>query len=123
MIRQTTLRHGCWLAAMVGISLGVGCRGHQYGHVVQEDGPDMVGSHTAGAATFNPLIDDAVAQLLGRQSTGYQQVSHMTEGMPVPQRIQRRLENKIRPSQHRTPDFSSWRCAPPRVSVRADGNG
>jgi len=87
MTRQRTLRYGCWLAAMVGVSLGVGCRGHQYGHVVRDDGADMVGSHAAGAATFNPLIDDAVAQLLGRQTAGFQQVSHMNEGMPTTQRI------------------------------------
>lgn len=43
-----------------------GCRGHQVGHVLSENQSDMVGSHQAGAETFNPLVDEAVGQLLGR---------------------------------------------------------
>ena len=43
-----------------------GCRSHQYGHVLTEDQQDMTGSHTAGAATYKPLVDEAVAKLLGR---------------------------------------------------------
>ncbi|MFV1966287.1 MAG: penicillin-binding protein activator LpoB, partial [Pirellulaceae bacterium] len=87
MNRYRYLTHALCLLAAVGISVAGGCRGHQYGHIVREDAPDMVGSHTAGAATFNPLIDDAVAQLLGRQIEGLHQVSHMAEGMPAPKRI------------------------------------
>ncbi len=45
----------------------------------------MVGSHTAGAATFNPLINEAVAKLLGRQQMQLQQVSFA--GPVVPKRI------------------------------------
>ncbi len=52
-----------------------GCRGHQYGHVLNDHQKDMVGSHSAGAETFNPLIDEAVAKLLDRQDTVFQQVS------------------------------------------------
>jgi hypothetical protein len=54
------------LLAVVGIV--VGCRGHQFGHIVQDDQADLVGSHAAGAATFNPLVDEAVAKLLMRQA-------------------------------------------------------
>ena len=52
-----------------------GCRGHQYGHVLKDQQNDMVGSHAAGAETFNPLIDEAVAKLLTRQDTVFHQVS------------------------------------------------
>lgn len=60
-----------------------GCRGHQYAQVLRPDQKDMVGSHEAGAETFNPLIDTAVAQLLGRQAGGFQSASY-TPGQPTP---------------------------------------
>jgi hypothetical protein len=44
----------------------VGCAGRQYGHLLASDDKDMVGSHAAGSATWNPLVDEAVAKLLGR---------------------------------------------------------
>lgn len=44
----------------------IGCANHQYGHVLASNDTDMVGSHAAGAATWNPLVDEAVAKLLGR---------------------------------------------------------
>jgi hypothetical protein len=43
--------------------------------VLTNDQADMVGSHTAGAETFNPLIHEAVGRLLGRQVPMMQQVS------------------------------------------------
>ncbi|MDZ4688086.1 MAG: penicillin-binding protein activator LpoB [Planctomycetaceae bacterium] len=45
-----------------------GCRGTQKAHVLSEKDKDMVGSHTAGAETWEPLIEQSVGQLLGRQS-------------------------------------------------------
>jgi hypothetical protein len=48
---------------------------------------DMVGSHTAGAETFNPLIQESVAQLLGRQAAAFQPVSHVPNAPPGPARI------------------------------------
>jgi hypothetical protein len=75
------------VAVVAGIALGSGCRGHQYGHVIREDRQDMVGSHTAGAETFNPLIEEAVGQLLARQGTTFQQVSREADGTPIPMRI------------------------------------
>ena len=45
-------------------SLG-GCAS-QYGHILTKQDKDLVGSHAAGAATWNPLVDASVAQLLGR---------------------------------------------------------
>ncbi|MBB3206569.1 hypothetical protein FHS27_002381 [Rhodopirellula rubra] len=53
--------------AVFGLSVAVlgGCA-HRYGHIVANDDKDLVGSHEAGAATWNPLVDSSVAQLLGR---------------------------------------------------------
>jgi len=64
--RTFIVRAGGQLAGVAAVSL-VGCRGHQTAHVVTHNKADMVGSHAAGAETFKPLIDEAVAQLLGRQ--------------------------------------------------------
>lgn len=50
------------------LSLG-GCA-RQYGHLLNDNDVDMVGSHQAGAAVWNPLVDQAVAKLLGRCETG-----------------------------------------------------
>lgn len=46
-----------------------GCASHQYGHVLAHNDKDLVGSHSAGAATWNPLVDESVAKLLGRCPT------------------------------------------------------
>ncbi len=46
-----------------------GCRGYQYGHIIKKDAPNLVGSHDAGAEVFDPLVEEAVAKLLGRQET------------------------------------------------------
>ncbi len=56
-----------WLivAGSVVALLMSGCA-HQYGHLVANDEKDLVGSHEAGAATWNPLVDTSVAQLLSR---------------------------------------------------------
>lgn len=48
--------------------LGTGCRGTQKAHVLSENDADMVGSHAAGAETWEPLIAQSVGQLLGRQA-------------------------------------------------------
>ena len=62
----------------------LGCRGHQYAHVLADDQQDMVGSHAAGAETFNPLIDESVARLLGRQETLFHQAGHIEAILPAP---------------------------------------
>ncbi len=43
----------------------LGCAS-QYGHILAQQDKNLVGSHAAGAATWNPLVDASVAQLLGR---------------------------------------------------------
>ena len=65
----------CTLASCGGLVSFLGCRGHQFGKVLKDKQPDMVGSHAAGAETFNPLIDESVAKLLARQESVFQQVS------------------------------------------------
>ena len=74
------LAFGGWVAQ----TLGCG-RGKQYAHVLNDTDKDMVGSHTAGAETWEPLIDQSVAKLLGRQMTDVKMVSH--DGSPCKKRI------------------------------------
>jgi peptidoglycan-synthase activator LpoB len=50
----------------LGTSLAGGCRGKQFARVKAPGEADMVGSHAAGSETFKPLVDEAVANLLGR---------------------------------------------------------
>jgi len=64
-----------------------GCKGRQVAHVLKEDDNDMVGSHTAGAETWKPLIEESVGKLLGRQMQVIQPVSHQTgAGLPAMQK-------------------------------------
>jgi len=68
--RKFLTRSVVTLGCAVVVSWLSGCRNHQYAHVLTDDKPDMVGSHSAGAETFNPLIELAVSQLLGRHAPG-----------------------------------------------------
>ena len=67
------------------LSFGVGCRGHQYAHVLKDSDKDMVGSHKAGAETWEPLIQSSVSQLLGKEMGSIQLTS--AEGLPCKKRI------------------------------------
>ena len=64
-------------------SLPVSGCAHQYGHILASDDRDMVGSHAAGAATWNPLVDEAVAKLLGRCPPAIQQVTFDSDQIPL----------------------------------------
>ena len=75
-------RNAIWLllAATTG-----GCAGRQYSHLLASEDTDMVGSHSAGAATWNPLVDEAVAKMLGRcppsvQPVAYQHLGEISDG-------------------------------------------
>jgi len=57
-----------------------GCAGRQYGHLLASDDKDLVGSHAAGAATWNPLVEQSVAQLLSRCPPGVQPVAFESGG-------------------------------------------
>jgi hypothetical protein len=76
----------CESLSAFGLTLVIGCRGRQFGRVLKDSQPDMVGSHTAGAETFNPLIDEAVAKLLARQETVFHQVSQNELPPPITQK-------------------------------------
>ncbi|MCH1438239.1 MAG: penicillin-binding protein activator LpoB [Rubripirellula sp.] len=64
MNKPQQLRH---LSLILLLTCGsfIGCAS-QYGHILVKQDKDLVGSHAAGAATWNPLVDASVAQLLGR---------------------------------------------------------
>src|SRR4051794_28203050 len=85
MDRRRFLQHLSVSASGLLISVNAGCRGHQYAHVLKESDKDMVGSHTAGAETWEPLIQSSVSQLLGRENGAIQLTSH--EGIPCKKRI------------------------------------
>ena len=67
--------------ALAGVTLG--CRGYQYGHLIKNGQPDLVGSHSAGSEVFNPLIDETVAKLLGRIEVSGQHGLVSPDGMPI----------------------------------------
>jgi hypothetical protein len=62
------------IAALTSLAM-IGCASHQFGHILASDDQDMVGSHAAGAATWNPLVDEAVAKLLARCPPAVQPVA------------------------------------------------
>ena len=66
MNRRRFLERSVSLAALA-ILGNIGCRGTQHAHVLDQADRDMVGSHTAGAETWEPLIQQSVGQLLGTQ--------------------------------------------------------
>lgn len=68
MHRRLFLNSG--LAALAGGLLG--CRGNQFAKVKRPGDPSMIGSHQAGGETWRPLMDEAVAKLLGRHAVARQ---------------------------------------------------
>ena len=55
-----------FILGMLGVGAAlVGCH-RNYAHILRGDNIDLVGSHQAGAAVWNPLVDESVAKLLGR---------------------------------------------------------
>ncbi len=67
MDRRRFLVNAGNLAALA-VSAGLaGCRGTQHAQVLDQSDGTMVGSHAAGAETWEPLIQQSVGQLLGRQ--------------------------------------------------------
>ncbi len=88
MDRRTFFTTAAVSVGSLATSLLVGCRGHQYGHVVKEGQPDLVGSHSAGAEVFNPLIEEAMAKLLARQSMPVHEASYQgAEVLPAPRSV------------------------------------
>jgi hypothetical protein len=81
--RKFLVRAGVVLLGGAGLGLA-GCRGNEYAHVLKDTHSDMVGSHSAGAETFKPLIDEAVGKLLARQS-------HVVPAGGVPEPMPKRI--------------------------------
>ncbi|MGA2035191.1 MAG: penicillin-binding protein activator LpoB [Thermoguttaceae bacterium] len=75
------------LLPVLGICMLAGCRTHQTAQVVKPGDKEMVGSHTAGAETYGPLVDGAVGNLLGRYSLGIQPASLPNTPSLPPRRI------------------------------------
>jgi len=87
MLRRRFL-HQCSLAgASVASFMLSGCRGKQYAHILEEDDENMVGSHAAGAAVFEPLVKKAVADLLAKESNGAVQQAGFNEEGTFPKKI------------------------------------
>lgn len=74
---------GFCLGALALAGVALGCRGYQYGHLIKNDQPDMVGSHSAGSEVFNPLIDETVAKLLGTAEVASQHGLVSPDGVPI----------------------------------------
>lgn len=85
MDRRRFVQNFCFSMSGLLLSVSVGCRGHQYAHVLKESDKDMTGSHTAGAETWEPLIQSSVSQLLGKEMGSIQLTS--AEGLPCKKRI------------------------------------
>ena len=88
MDRRTFLTVAGTSLGSLATSLLVGCRSHQFGHVIEQGQPDLVGSHSAGAEVFHPLIEEAVASLLARQNMVIQEASYQgAEVLPTPKTV------------------------------------
>jgi hypothetical protein len=75
----------CAAFASGGLAAFAGCKGNQYGRIIQPGQQQMVGSHNAGQETYKPLIDEAVCKLLARhEPESHVQVSTMGEALPPP---------------------------------------
>jgi Peptidoglycan-synthase activator LpoB len=63
-----------------------GCRGKQHAHVLNQSTNDMVGSHTAGAETWKPLVNESVCKLFARSAGTIHQTSYPTTNAALPTR-------------------------------------
>ena len=85
MLRRRFLIQSAVAPTLAALLAATGCRGKQVAHVLNEDDQDMVGSHTAGAETWKPLIEQSVGQLLARQCSEIHPAS-MAEGAEIDQK-------------------------------------
>jgi len=82
----------CFLGKSIAGLLGLGalsqagCRSQQTAQVLQPGDRTLVGSHTAGQETYQPLVETAVSNLLGRHGHGVQPAG-FAQGAPPPMRI------------------------------------
>jgi len=85
MDRRVFLQMAGGCVAFGSLSL-TGCRGRQYSHILEDNDQDLVGSHAAGAAVYEPLVAEAVGKLLGDEISGIQQVQ-FNEGKTQPKQV------------------------------------
>ena len=83
-MRKRHLLTWSFLTGLIGVSfiLDAGCRNSPSNNLLKTDQPDPVASTTDGAATFKPLIETAVSDLLSRHALGIQ-----TVGGPAPEPV------------------------------------
>jgi hypothetical protein len=70
-------------ASFAGVAAMFGCRGQQVGEVMHDNKKDLVGSRAAGGEIYKPLIEEALAKLLGRQHAE----TPVIAGVPAKKRI------------------------------------
>ena len=87
MFRRRFLLQSLITPALAAVVAASGCRGRQVAHVLKDEDQDMVGSHTAGAETWKPLIDESVAKLLGRQCSEIRPASMSGDEGPAKKRV------------------------------------
>lgn len=76
-----------WMFSLGCVLLATGCRGYQYGHLVKDSQPSMVGSHSAGAEVYTPMIEEAVAKLLSACEYSPEPTGFGPDGLPLPRRV------------------------------------
>lgn len=62
-----------------------GCGSSRYAHILKPGDSDLVGSHQAGSAVWNPLVDESVAKLLSRCPTVHPVGYQAADGRQMPQ--------------------------------------
>ncbi len=82
MLRRRFLFQSAVVPTLAALLAATGCRGKQVAHILKNDDQDMVGSHSAGAETWKPLVEQSVAQLLERQCSEIHPAS-MAEGAEI----------------------------------------
>lgn len=70
------------MAATAGFA-AAGCSSNRYAHILRPGDTDLVGSHQAGAAVWNPLVDESVAKLLSRCPTVQPAAFQAADGQPI----------------------------------------
>jgi hypothetical protein len=68
MQRRLFLAHSALGLLGFGAAASLGCRNQA--HVLKTDQNDMIGNRAAGGEVYKPLVDEAVAKLLGRHTVG-----------------------------------------------------
>ncbi len=80
-------RHWLANASLFTLAGLTGCRGYQYAHIIKGDKPNMVGSHSAGAEVFDPLVEESVTKLLAREHELVGDCPIGPDGLPMRKRI------------------------------------